>query len=62
MDPMCLIKWRHRLGEEMLKNILEQTVVGALKTKTVKKTSLQKTTSDTTVMEKNVTFPDNYLQ
>ncbi|KKL69108.1 hypothetical protein LCGC14_2118250 [marine sediment metagenome] len=57
MDPTCLIKWRHRLGEEMLKNILEQTVVVALKTKTVKKTSLQKTTSDTTVMEKNVTFP-----
>lgn len=57
IDPTCLIKWRHRLGEKMLKNILAQTVVVALKTKTVKKTSLQKTISDTTVMEKNVSFP-----
>lgn len=56
-DPSSLTRWRQRMGEEGLKKILAATVVTALKSGAVKEQSCKKAIVDTTVMEKNVTFP-----
>jgi len=57
IDPTSLIHWRQRLGTDRLEKILQETIRVALQTKTVKKASFKKVISDTTVMEKNITFP-----
>lgn len=57
IDPSSLTRWRTRLGEEGLKKILAATVQTAFKSGAVKETSCKKAIVDTTVMEKNVTFP-----
>lgn len=57
LDPSSLTRWRQRIGQEGLKKILAATVVTALKSGAVKEQSCKKTIVDTTVMEKNVTFP-----
>jgi len=56
-DPSSLTRWRGRLGEEGVEKILGQTIVTALKTETVAPQDLKRVISDTTVMEKNITFP-----
>lgn len=56
-DPSSLTRWRNRLGEEGVEKILGQTIVSALKTQTVAPQDLKRVISDTTVMEKNITFP-----
>lgn len=56
-DPSSLTRWRGRLGEEGVEKILGQTIVTALKTETVVPQDLKRVISDTTVMEKNITFP-----
>jgi IS5 family transposase len=56
-DPSSLTRWRARLGEEGVEKILGQTIVTALKTQTVVPQDLKRVISDTTVMEKNITFP-----
>jgi IS5 family transposase len=56
-DPSSLTRWRARLGEEGIEKILGQTIVTAIKTETVKPQDLKRVISDTTVMEKNITFP-----
>jgi IS5 family transposase len=45
------------LGEEGVEKILSQTIVTALKTQTVAPQDLKRVISDTTVMEKNISFP-----
>lgn len=56
-DPSSLTRWRQRIGEEGLKKILEATVKTAVKSGAVREQSCKKAIVDTTVMEKNVTFP-----
>ena len=56
-DPSSLTRWRGRLGEEGVEKILGQTIVTALKTETVAPQDLKRVISDTTVMEKNISFP-----
>jgi IS5 family transposase len=56
-DPSSLTRWRNRLGEEGIEKILGQTIVTALQTETVVPQDLKRVISDTTVMEKNITFP-----
>lgn len=56
-DPSSLTRWRGRLGEEGVEKILGQTIVTAIKTETVAPQDLKRVISDTTVMEKNITFP-----
>lgn len=56
-DPSSLTRWRNRLGEENLEKILAETIVTAVKTETVASKDLQKVIADTTVMEKNISFP-----
>ncbi len=57
IDPSSLPRWRKRIGEEGMKKILSATIKTALNTGTVSTKSLHKAIVDTTVMEKNITFP-----
>lgn len=57
IHPTSMTKWRNRLKESDLNELLETTIKSGLKTKTIKKSSIKKVNVDTTVQEKNVTFP-----
>ena len=56
-DPSSLTRWRKRLGQEGLEQILSATIVTAVRTKTVESKDLKRVIADTTVMEKNIAFP-----
>lgn len=55
--PTSLVKWRKRLGEEGCEWLLTQTIQAGLKLKVIKPASLKRVVVDTTVQEKNITFP-----
>jgi len=57
IHPTSMTKWRNRLKESDLKELLETTIKSGLQTKTIKKNSIKKVNVDTTVQEKNITFP-----
>jgi IS5 family transposase len=57
IDPSSLSRWRRRIGEEGMDKLLSQTIKTAKRVKTVETTSLRKVIVDTTVMEKNITYP-----
>lgn len=57
IHPTTLVKWRKRLGKSGLEKILAETIKAARKTQTISKNSAQQVTVDTTVMEKNITYP-----
>jgi transposase, IS5 family len=52
-----MTRWRNRLGKENLEKILAETIVTAVKTETVAPQDLKRVIADTTVMEKNISFP-----
>ena len=56
-DPSSLTRWRNRIGKKGLETVLAQTVVTAIGTQTVSHKDLKEVIVDTTVMEKNITFP-----
>jgi IS5 family transposase len=63
LDSSSLTKWRNRLKEEDLEELLSETIKTALKAGFVKKKELEKVIVDTTVQEKNIRFPsDSRLQ
>ena len=57
IDPSSMTKWRNRVKSAGLEKLLEQTIVSGLKTRVLKRTSLNRINVDTTVQEKAVTFP-----
>lgn len=57
VDSSSLTRWRARLGQEGLEKILSETIATAVRTKTVAPSDLKKVIADTTVMEKNVSYP-----
>ena len=57
IHPTLMTKWRNRLDEEDLQKILEATVRSGIKTKTITGRSMKKINVDTTVQEKNITYP-----
>jgi IS5 family transposase len=57
IDPTTLIRWRHRLKKDGLEKILSETVKTAKRTRTVQSRSLEQVIVDTTVMEKNISYP-----
>ena len=57
IDPSLMTKWRNRLKSEGLETLLSETVSAGLKTKVLKRTSLNRLNVDTTVQEKAVSFP-----
>jgi len=57
IHPTSMTKWRNRLKDSHLQELLETTIKSGLKTKTIRKQSIKKVNVDTTVQEKNITFP-----
>ena len=56
-DRSSLTRWRHRMGEERLQALLQESLSVATRTKAIKPSELSRVIVDTTVQPKNVTFP-----
>ena len=56
-DRSSMTRWRHRMGEERLEILLQESLAVAVKTGAVAVKDLSKVIVDTTVQEKAVTFP-----
>jgi IS5 family transposase len=54
---MAMTRWRKRIGPDALEEVLKATVVVALETETVKPSSLERETADTTVQPKAIAHP-----
>ena len=52
-----MTRWRKRIGPEAMERVLQATVELALETKTIKPSSLERVTVDTTVQEKAIAHP-----
>lgn len=57
IDPSSMSRWRKRVGVERLELLLKETVDLAVREKQVRQKDLEQVTVDTTVQEKNITFP-----
>ena len=57
IDPSSMTRWRKRVGPEALEEVLKATVAVALETGTVKPSSLERVTVDTTVQPKAIAHP-----
>ena len=57
IDPSSLSRWRKRVGAERLALLLKETVELAVRAQHLPKPDLQQVTVDTTVQEKNITYP-----
>lgn len=57
IDPSSMTRWRKRVGVEGSKELLQETLAVAVETKVLKLSELQSLSADTTVQEKNITFP-----
>lgn len=57
LDPSSLTRWRKRMGEDKLEELLKQTLWVAKREGYVKQRELRRVVADTTVQEKNVTYP-----
>jgi IS5 family transposase len=56
-DPSSLTRWRKRLGPEGLETLLAATIQAGLDTGTVRPSSLERISVDTTVQPKAITYP-----
>ena len=57
IHPTSLSRWRGRVGPERLEELLKETISLAVREKQLSKRDLQQVNVDTTVQEKNVTYP-----
>lgn len=57
IDPSSMSRWRKRVGSERLEQLLKETIDLAVRAKQLPKRDLRQVTVDTTVQEKNITFP-----
>lgn len=57
IDPSSMTRWRKRVESAGLEKLLAETIAAGLKTKVLKRTSLNRLNVDTTVQEKAITFP-----
>ncbi len=57
IDPSLMTRWRKRIGPEEMERVLKATVEMALDSGTVKPSSLERVTVDTTVQEKAIAHP-----
>jgi IS5 family transposase len=57
LHPSSLSRWRGRVGSERLEELLKETISLAVREKQLSKRDLQQVNVDTTVQEKNVTYP-----
>ncbi len=57
LHPTSLTKWRQRIGADRLQELLAETLATALREKHVTPRELSRVNVDTTVQEKNITYP-----
>jgi IS5 family transposase len=57
LDRSSMTNWRHRMGEERLQALLQESLAVATRTGAMKPGDLARVIVDTTVQPKNVTFP-----
>ncbi|RKT98749.1 IS5/IS1182 family transposase [Burkholderia sp. Nafp2/4-1b] len=57
IDPSSLTRWRKRLGEAGVEELLAETIEAAKRAKVIKTSSLKRVIVDTTVMEKAIAHP-----
>ena len=57
IDPSSMTRWRQRIGPEAMEALLKATVTAALETGTIKPSSLERVTVDTTVQPKAIAHP-----
>lgn len=57
IDPSSMSRWRKRIGSEQLELLLKETIELAVREKQLPTRDLQQITVDTTVQEKNITYP-----
>ena len=57
LDPSSMSRWRKRVGAERLEQLLRETIDLAVREKQLCQRDLQQVIVDTTVQEKNITFP-----
>ena len=57
LDASSLVRWRQRIGEAGVEFLLKQTIVTAQAMKQLTEKHMEKVNGDTTVQEKNITFP-----
>ena len=57
LDRSSMSNWRHRMGEERLQALLQESLAVATRTGAMKPGDLARVIVDTTVQPKNITFP-----
>ena len=57
IHPTSMTKWRNRVGAERMEALLTETIALAVREKHLPKQDLKRVTVDTTVQEKNITYP-----
>lgn len=57
VEASLLVKFREKIGKEGMELLLRETIELGLKTKTIRRKSFKKVIVDTTVQEKNITYP-----
>jgi IS5 family transposase len=57
LERSSLTRWRQRMGAERLNALLQESLAAASKTRAIKPSDLACVIIDTTVQEKNITFP-----
>ena len=57
IHPTSMTKWRNRVGAERLERLIAETIELAIREKHLPKRDLERVTVDTTVQEKNITYP-----
>ena len=61
IDPSSLTRWRKRLGEAWMEELLAQTIKAAKRAAVIKDASAKKVIVDTTVMEKAIAHPTDSM-
>lgn len=57
IDPSSMSRWRKRVGAQRLEQLLQETIALAVREKQLPPKDLAQVTVDTTVQEKNITYP-----
>jgi IS5 family transposase len=57
IDPSSLSRWRKRLGEVGMEELLAQSIEAAKRAKVIRPSSVERVIVDTTVMEKAIAYP-----
>ena len=57
IHPTSMTRWRKRVGADRLEELLRETIALAVREKQVSRRDLERVNVDTTVQEKNITYP-----